>query len=83
LETHEKDVDRQTVMASDYIAQKQLLAHINIIVLGKTGRGAGDQWVKPGNGNWEIDRISFQKCLIHLFNVNLHVICVHTFGPRV
>ena len=28
-------------------------------VLGKTGRGAGvgagDQWVKPGDGNWGID----------------------------
>ena len=22
--------------------------------LGKTGRGAGDQWVKPGDGNCEI-----------------------------
>ena len=34
------------------------------IVLGKTGRevgaGAGDQWVKPGDGNWEIDRNSLE-----------------------
>ena len=30
-----------------------------IAVLGKTGRGvgAGDQLVKPGDGNWEIDGI--------------------------
>ena len=27
------------------------------MALGKTGRGvgAGDEWVKPGDGNWEID----------------------------
>ena len=37
--------------------------------LGKTGRGAGvgagDQWVKSGDGNWEIYRI-FRNCLVHL-----------------
>ena len=37
------------------------LIHELAIVLGKTGRGAGvgagDQWVKPGDGNWEIDGI--------------------------
>ena len=23
--------------------------------LGKTEKGVGDEWVKPGDGNWEID----------------------------
>ena len=48
-------------------------------VLGKTGRGvgvgAGDQWVKPGDGNWEIDGNSLvmpSKFLRDLY--------VHAFG---
>ena len=37
-----------------------LCVYAYVCVLGKTGRGvgAGDQWVKPGNGNWEIDENS-------------------------
>ena len=32
-----------------------LCVYACVCVLGKTGRGAGDQWVKLGDGNWEID----------------------------
>ena len=28
---------------------------INIFILGKARRGAGDQWVKTRDGNWEIE----------------------------
>ena len=37
------------------------ISNLICTVLGKTGRGAGvgagDQWVKPGDGNWEMDGI--------------------------
>ena len=36
----------------------KLISTWNYKALGKTGRGAGvgagDQWVKPGDGSWEI-----------------------------
>ena len=37
-------------------------------VLGKTGRGggvgAGDQWVKPGDGKWEIDTVNHSLSIL-------------------
>ena len=48
---------------------------IGFSALGKTGRGAGagegDQWVKSGDGNWEIHGVSFRKCLVHLVSRKL------------
>ena len=40
------------------------LVRCTYMALGKTGRGVGvgDKWIKPGDGNWEIDH------RMHLYN---------------
>jgi len=57
---------------------------VDVYVLGKTmrGVGVGDQWVKLGDGNWEIDGISFQKYLVHLFSCELNLVLCSQILPH-